>query len=194
MKAVTLLEILQCILMIQRGIIVPVRGAYAGQTRLTTRKPQSQNVTPQSTSSGYHHDTAIDAEESENDQDHNKITNLKYGPQVGARYNLTTKIPVIGVQTFQLRILREDVAELMINGVLRIKDTIHYKVDQQSGELSFDLSERTNMILKKFRTKLLKATYCPKRDRPSIIVRPPLPMNLSLHLKRQICNAHQQCT
>ena len=102
MKSFTVLEILQCILFIQRGIIV-IHGAYAGRTRLT-RRPQSKSLSPQSTYSEYHHDAAINAEEeAEIEEDHEKI--LKYGPQVGAHYKLTTKIPVIGVQTFQLRIL-----------------------------------------------------------------------------------------
>ena len=107
-----------------------------------------------------------------------------FGPSVGAQYNLQKKIPVLGKQTFQLKILQENIAELLIDGVLEVKDVIHYTVDERSGELSFTLSEKTNMILKRFRTKLLAATYCPKTDRSSIIVQPPLPMKLSLHLKR----------
>lgn len=108
----------------------------------------------------------------------------KFGPSVGAQYHLQKKIPVLGKQTFQLKILQENIAELLIDGVLEVKDVIHYTVDERSGELSFTLSEKTNMILKRFRTKLLAATYCPKTDRSSIIVQPPLPMKLSLHLKR----------
>ena len=118
-----------------------------------------------------------------------------FGPKVWAQYHLQKKIPVLGKQTFQLRILQENVAELLINGMLEVKDVIHYTVDERSGEFSFTLSERTNMILKRFRTKLLAATYCPKTDRSSIIVQPPLPMKLSLHLNRLLwINAHKKLT
>jgi hypothetical protein len=169
-------EILCLVLLIQQQLGGIHRGYHVQQRRRPTTR-QSQSLIPRATVNGYHQHIALNQEEK---------VKIQYGPQVGASYNLKTKIPVIGIQTFQLRILSEDIAELVINGVLGIKDTIHYKVDQQSGELSFSLSERTKMVLKRFRTKLLKVTYCPQKDMPSIIVRPPLPMNLTLHLNRQL--------
>mmetsp|Transcript_4501 Transcript_4501/g.8658 ORF Transcript_4501/g.8658 Transcript_4501/m.8658 type:complete len:188 (-) Transcript_4501:121-684(-) len=186
MKAIMRLGTVQCVLMVMNFLRMP--GIYRAYVQLGQRQKRqtTKELALQSVYSGYHRDTGFNSENYDEDQAaHESIMNKKCGLQVGANYYLQTKIPVIGVQTFQLRILREDVAELEINGVLEIKDTIQYKVDQESGELFFAISEKTNMILKKFRTKLLKATYCPKRDRPSILVRPPLPMNLSLHLMRQ---------
>lgn len=187
MKAIMRLGTVQCVLMVMNFLRMP--GIYRAYVQLGQRQKR-QTTKELALQSVIHRDTGFNSEHYEeqqviNEATHESIMNKKHGLQVGANYYLQTKIPVIGVQTFQLRILREDVAELEINGVLEIKDTIHYKVDQESGELLFAISEKTNMILKKFRTKLLKATYCPKRDRPSIVVRPPLPMNLSLHLMRQ---------
>ena len=126
----------------------------------------------------YDGDSEVDASSS-----HRSISNNRL--QVGSDYFLETKIPVIGVQTFRLRILDHNLAELTIEGLIEVRDKIPYQVDQQSGELSFTLSESTKLILKRFRTKLLKASYCPMKDRPSILVRPPLPMPIHLHLARK---------
>ncbi len=106
-------------------------------------------------------------------------------PPINAFYELSIRIPVIGKQIFQLRILNENVAELIIDGMLQVNDVISYRVDQQSGDLSFKLSEETQGILRKFRTRLGKASYCSETDTPSIVVSPPLPTNINLKLERK---------
>lgn len=106
-------------------------------------------------------------------------------PPVNAFYELNIRIPVIGRQIFQLRILSENVAELIIDGMLQVKDVISYRMDQQSGDLSFILSDETERILRKFRTRLGKATYCSETDTPSIVVSPPLPASINLKLERK---------
>lgn len=108
------------------------------------------------------------------------------GPPVNAMYELEVKIPIIGQQRFQLKILSLYHAELIINGVLEVKDIIPYRVDPKDGGLSFTLSDNTKRILKKFRTTLVSASYCTKTDTPSIVVSPPLPTNINLNLRRKV--------
>lgn len=103
---------------------------------------------------------------------------------VNAVYELEAQIPVIGRQLFQLKILSEGVASLVIEGMLQLTDVIRYEVDGD-GEFAFDLSDTTTAILNRFRTRLVKVRYCSETDTPSVIVRPPLPTNIKLTLKRK---------
>mmetsp|Transcript_39118 Transcript_39118/g.66678 ORF Transcript_39118/g.66678 Transcript_39118/m.66678 type:complete len:189 (+) Transcript_39118:143-709(+) len=107
-----------------------------------------------------------------------------HGPPVDALYELEAQIPVIGKQVFQLKILSEGMASLVIEGLLELRDIIRYEVDGD-GEFAFVLSESTNRILRKFRTRLVKVRYCSETDTPSVIVRPPLPTNIKLTLRRK---------
>jgi len=132
------------------------------------------------------------------DKNYYYSTNTRLGPPIDAVYELSIRIPVIGKQHFQLRIHDENRAELKIDGrLLRIHDrNITYEITPlsddatsnnsiNSGELSFQLSEETIGTLKRFRTTLTHATYCPITDTPRITVSPPLPMNINLKLKRK---------
>lgn len=108
----------------------------------------------------------------------------KYAPPVQALYRLDIHIPVIGRQRFQLRIISETAAELVIDGMLKINDHIKYQVQPTTGEFSFNLSNTTKRVLKRFRTSVSDAKYCSKTDTPSIQVKPPLPTKINLRLKR----------
>ena len=108
----------------------------------------------------------------------------RHAPPVHALYQLDIHIPVISQQRFQLRIISETVAELIIDGMLKINDQIKYEVQPATGELVFYLSDTTKGILKRFRTSVSHATYCPITDAPSIQIKPPLPTKLNLRLKR----------
>ena len=106
-------------------------------------------------------------------------------PPVNSVYELDVRIPVIGKQHFHLKILSENVAELVIDGILKVNDIISYQIDRRTGGLSFALSEETKRIMRKFRTTIVRATYCGRSDTPSIVVSPPLPKNIKLRLKRK---------
>lgn len=106
------------------------------------------------------------------------------GPAINSSYELKAKIPVIGMQRFSLRIINDGLAELVIDGLLQVKDLISYNIDQ-NGEFAFELSEKTNGILKRFRTTLVKVKYSREDDTPTVVVRPPLPTNIQLRLKRK---------
>ncbi|KAL9190641.1 hypothetical protein ACHAXT_000347 [Thalassiosira profunda] len=106
------------------------------------------------------------------------------GPPANAVYELECQIPVIGRQVFELRILNEGVATLVIEGLLELTDIIRYEVNGD-GEFAFDLSDATKTILNRFRTRLVKVRYCSETDTPTVIVRPPLPTNIKLTLRRK---------
>lgn len=111
---------------------------------------------------------------------------LLSGPPAKAIYELEINVPVIGKQRFLLEIIRQGLAKLTIDGILQLNDFIYYEIDQGNGNFAFNLSEMTKRILKKFRTSLVMVKYCKESDSPVVIVRPPLPTNIELRLKRQI--------
>lgn len=122
-----------------------------------------------------------------NDQDESNshIYNSRLrGPPTDAIYELEAKIPVIGVQLFKMRIINDGMAELVINGLLEVKELISYTIDH-NGEFVFELSAATQGVLRKFRTTLVKVKYCRETDAPTVVVRPPLPMNIQLKLERK---------
>ena len=73
----------------------------------------------------------------------------------------------------------------MVSGALQIDDEVEYSIDKSSGELSFTLSDGTKEVLRRFRTRLVSVNYCAKTDTPHVRVRPPLPVNIDLKLKRK---------
>mmetsp|Transcript_8287 Transcript_8287/g.17687 ORF Transcript_8287/g.17687 Transcript_8287/m.17687 type:complete len:194 (+) Transcript_8287:148-729(+) len=111
------------------------------------------------------------------------------GPPSNAIYELEIYIPVIGRQRFLLEIIRQGLAKLSINGILQLNELIYYDIDQGSGTFAFDLSEMTKQILRKFRTSLVMVKYCQESDSPVVVVRPPLPTNIELRLKRRTVHA-----
>lgn len=121
----------------------------------------------------------------------NSVTNSFVGPPLNSYYETTMKIPIIGYQSFRLRIKSTTLAELVIEGILNINDEVPYSVNEVTGELNFCLSQVTTSILRKFRTKLIKASYCHKTDTPMIEVRPPLPTTIKIRMKRIFDNQRE---
>lgn len=108
-----------------------------------------------------------------------------FAPPLGAEYELNVRLPVIGPQIFQLKILSNKKGKLVVSGALQIDDEVEYSIDKSSGELSFTLSDGTKEVLRRFRTRLVSVNYCAKTDTPHVRVRPPLPVNIDLKLKRK---------
>ncbi len=111
------------------------------------------------------------------------------GPPSNAIYELEINIPVIGKQRFLLEIIHQGLAKLTIEGILQLNDLIYYEIDQGNGDFAFNLSKMTKQILTKFRTSLIKVKYCQESDSPVVVVRPPLPTDIELRLKRQTVHA-----
>jgi len=109
---------------------------------------------------------------------------MLHSPPIGALYELVAKIPILGEQRFRLKIVNEGIAELVIDGLLAVNDSVHYNVTHD-GDFVFELSDTTKEVLKRFKTDLVKVRYCNKTDTSIVIVRPPLPTNIKLSLKRR---------
>ena len=110
---------------------------------------------------------------------------LPTGFSPGSIYHTERCIPVLGRQIFRLTITGTNTARLLIRGVLNVDDdNIQYKVDKNSGEIRFELSDQTRRILKRFRTSLGRVGYDSVRDVATLEVKPPLPAKITLLFTR----------
>ena len=103
-------------------------------------------------------------------------------PPIGATYMRTVSLPVIGKQTIELAILSERLAKLVMRGRLNLDEPVSYQFDD--GKLSFELTEATHRILRRFRTTLDAAGYDGATDNAWVVVWPPLPLSVRIQLKR----------
>ena len=97
----------------------------------------------------------------------------------------TVKLPVVGQQTVELSIISRTLARLQLRGRLNIDQTVEYTMDQ-SGQLSFHLTEATQRLLRRFRTRLAEAGYDAKTDTSWVVVFPPLPFSVNIRLNRRL--------
>jgi len=90
---------------------------------------------------------------------------------IGATYHHSMQFPVLGKQAFQLHIISDTQAHLRISGMLNVDEVVPYETHRKS-QISFNLSEQTKQILRKFKTKLLEAGYDEHTDTPYVKVAP----------------------
>lgn len=102
----------------------------------------------------------------------------------GSMYRSEVTVPVLGPQSFMLKILDDSTARILIRGVLKLDDSISYAVDEATGKISFILTEKTKRVLRRFGTKLGSVGYDADRDEAQLVVKPPLPMSITLFFKR----------
>jgi len=103
-------------------------------------------------------------------------------PPVGAAYKRTISLPVIGKQTVELVILSDKLARIMLSGRLMIDEPVSYSFSE--GKLSFELSQATKRLLRRFRTSLEAAGYDGRTDTSWVDVWPPLPLSVRIRLSR----------
>lgn len=106
-------------------------------------------------------------------------------PPIGARYEKTVGIPVLGRQVFSLHILSDNRAHLIVKGMLILDELVTYTVTQK-GCLDCRLSDSAQKQLKKVRASLKEVGYNFETDTPYVKVRTPLPAAIKIHLKRQV--------
>jgi hypothetical protein len=102
---------------------------------------------------------------------------------LGATYRQAMCFPVLGQQVFQIRILSENLAHLVISGMMTIDEVVPYTVDGQ-GRLLFALSSKTMRTLKRFKTKLLEVGYDADSDTPYVKVAPYILPALRIRMSR----------
>ena len=105
-------------------------------------------------------------------------------PPIGARYEKTIGLPVLGRQVFSLHILSDNTAHLLVKGMLILDELVTYSVNSR-GCLNCRLSDGAQKQLRKFRTNLKEVGYNVATDTPYVKVRTPLPAAVKIHLKRQ---------
>ena len=105
------------------------------------------------------------------------------GPPLGAVYHRALHVPVLGRQSFRLRILDNGRAHLCVDGVLEIDEIMDYQV-RPSGAFSLILPDRLQQVLNRFRTKLVDFGYDRVNDLPFVVVSPPIPTKIHIRLLR----------
>ena len=102
----------------------------------------------------------------------------------GSIYRSEMSVPVLGPQSFVLKILDDTTARIWIRGVLKLDDSIEYTVDEATRKISFVLTDKTKRLLRRFGTRLGSVGYDPDRDEARLEVQPPLPMSITLFFQR----------
>ena len=106
-------------------------------------------------------------------------------PPVGAVYERTLTLPVIGEQTVTLAILDGRLASITLAGALSLEEQLEYVLDDQTGKLLFELSEATELLLRRLRVGLDNAEYFHVEDQASVTIAPPLFRPIRIRLYRR---------
>lgn len=102
---------------------------------------------------------------------------------VGATYVRTLPFPFLGQQTFQLHVLSDTTARLQVNGMLSVDEVVAYGVDE-TGCMSFALSDSTRQIMRRLKTKIVEAGYEDAKDAPYFCVAALFFPSIKVSLKR----------
>lgn len=104
-------------------------------------------------------------------------------PPVGAKYERTLTLPVLGRQVLELYITNSSTAQLVLEGAINLNEPVHYYPDGKGG-LAFDLSGPTIKMLRRVRTSLREAEYVAHSDTAIVTVAPPVIPALRIRLHR----------
>tara|TARA_B110001452_G_scaffold117823_1_gene97706 strand:+ start:2647 stop:3303 length:657 start_codon:yes stop_codon:yes gene_type:complete len=94
-------------------------------------------------------------------------------PPVGAKYERTLTLPMLGRQVLELYITSRTTAQLVMEGAINLNEQVQYRSDG-SGRLAFDLSAGTVQMLRRVRTSLREAEYLSSTDIAIVTVAPPV--------------------
>lgn len=107
-------------------------------------------------------------------------------PPIGAVYERTLALPVIGSQTLRLSILDSRRANITLAGALSLDDELKYGLDRRTGKLLFTLSEQTVSLLRRYRVGLNEAEYTDGIDEAYVTIAPPLIPPIRIRLDRAL--------
>lgn len=93
--------------------------------------------------------------------------------------------PLASCATQSLSIISHHKARLKLSGRLQLDEPVEYAV-HASGALDFSLTERTQRLLRRFRTSMCSAGYDGVRDSAWVVVWPPLPLSIKIRLQREV--------
>lgn len=104
-------------------------------------------------------------------------------PPVGAKYERTLTLPLLGQQVLELYITSRTTAQLVMEGAINLNEPVQYRSDG-SGRLAFDLSAGTIQMLRRVRTSLREAEYLSTTDVAIVTVAPPMVPALRIRMYR----------
>jgi len=118
------------------------------------------------------------------------------GPPVGAVYSAVLKMPLIGRQTFILRILRRKriavetdgiergLAQITLIGAMNLDEPAEFTVGGD-GQIELDFNAATVALLRRMRTRIRSCTYYMQEDYTVLVVAPPLVPAIHVRLLRE---------
>ena len=106
-------------------------------------------------------------------------------PPIGATYEKSVGIPVLGRQIFSLHILSDNTAHLLVRGMLFLDELVTYTVTKR-GCLKCNLSDNAIATMRKVRASLKEVGYDRNTDTPYVKVSTPLPMPVKIYLTRKM--------
>jgi len=118
-----------------------------------------------------------------------------YGPPAGAVYKAVMKMPLIGHQTFILRILSRrravdksgvgrGVAQITLVGKMNLNEPAEFTI-LEDGRMELEFNQPTTALLRRMRTRISSCTYCADEDQSVLVVAPPLVPAIHVCMHRQ---------
>lgn len=113
-------------------------------------------------------------------------------PPKGAVYCATVRMPVIGRQSFMLRVLSRSRARIVLQGRLDLDEPARYSPEQKGlkrGRVSLliDFNEPTKRLLARWKTRIRAVLYDPSDDVTILVIQPPVIPAIHVRMKRVQC-------
>ena len=109
-------------------------------------------------------------------------------PQAGAVYTRTLNMPVIGRQTFMLRVLGRQRCQIVLIGPLSLNEPASYVEESTAANgvirLAMVFNEPTLELLRRWRTRIKGTTWTRDGDFATLVVQPPLIPAIRIRMER----------
>ena len=94
-------------------------------------------------------------------------------PAVGATYVGTMSMPILGKQTFMIRVLTRSHAQITLVGALNLDEPAKYAMSSDgSGVLEIEFSPPTLALLWRYRTRIRSVKYSRSDDSCRLVIQP----------------------
>ena len=123
--------------------------------------------------------------------------NLLFGQQLpppGALYVGHMKLPILGQQTFMLRIVSRTKAKITLHGAMNLDEYGEYVVERSSsGEVSLhvDFNEPTLALLNRFKTRIRHVKYFDEDDYAELTIAPLILPTFRVRLHRTLAERRE---
>ena len=115
---------------------------------------------------------------------------MRRQPPYGAVYDCTVRMPIIGEQTFMLRVLSRTHAQIVLRGKLNLDEPAKYWTEVNSGtegrtRIRIAFNEPTLDLLARWRTRIRAVWYEHDGDYAILVIAPPLIPAIRVRLARR---------